>query len=140
MIALSSWRLGGNIGVEYAEKDIYVLGVVSVMFEIGPENPALKCIFDRYEELKEAGKEIVVENIDFNVLLPDNKHYWTYKGSITTPPCAPVVKWHIMKDVLSVSEEQLTKLRLLWNMDKEPEGDNFRPIQSNPNLVYDCTQ
>lgn len=60
--------------------------------------------------------------IDINQLLPDNKGYYTYEGSLTTPPCTEGVKWIILKQPLSISAEQLAQYQALY-------PHNARPIQ-----------
>lgn len=38
------------------------------------------------------------------------KEYWTYRGSLTTPPCSEGLRWFVPKDSLKVSVEQMVKL------------------------------
>ena len=33
--------------------------------------------------------------------------YWTYGGSLTTPPCSEGLRWFVMAQTLTVSQEQL---------------------------------
>eukprot|EP01084_Bolivina_argentea_P164400 285819_1 len=136
--ALSQWRTGGNIGIN-GKRDVYVLGVIGVFFKIGAPNRTLKKIFAQYDALEKVGSEVLIRELNINHLLPSNKAYYTYDGSLTTPPCFPVVKWHVMKEVLTVSQEQMNNLRELLNDAGQGEGDNYRPIEANPNPVYDCT-
>lgn len=42
-------------------------------------------------------------------LLPSNKyHYYTYNGSLTTPPCSEVVIWLDFKEPIFLSHEQVS--------------------------------
>uniref|UniRef100_A0A8C2W996 Carbonic anhydrase VII n=1 Tax=Cyclopterus lumpus TaxID=8103 RepID=A0A8C2W996_CYCLU len=43
-------------------------------------------------------------------LLPSSLHYWTYLGSLTTPPLHESVIWIVVKDPITVSEKQVTCL------------------------------
>uniref|UniRef100_A0A8C2YVU8 Carbonic anhydrase n=1 Tax=Cyclopterus lumpus TaxID=8103 RepID=A0A8C2YVU8_CYCLU len=67
-------------------------------------------------------------------LLPSSLHYWTYLGSLTTPPLHESVIWIVVKDPITVSEKQLGKLRtLLFTGEEEDQRtrmeNNFRPPQ-----------
>lgn len=35
--------------------------------------------------------------------------YWTYQGSLTTPPCNECVTWIVFKEPITVTEEQVIK-------------------------------
>lgn len=45
--------------------------------------------------------------IDPLKLLPEEKVYWTYQGSLTTPPCTECVTWIVFKEPIEVSEVQV---------------------------------
>lgn len=40
-------------------------------------------------------------------LLPSSLHYWTYLGSLTTPPLHESVTWIVLKEPIAVSEKQV---------------------------------
>jgi carbonic anhydrase len=40
-------------------------------------------------------------------LIPDNKYYYRFNGSLTTFPCSEGVRWIIMKNSVSASPAQL---------------------------------
>lgn len=40
-------------------------------------------------------------------LLPSSPHYWTYLGSLTTPPLHESVTWIVLKEPIAVSEKQV---------------------------------
>jgi len=44
---------------------------------------------------------------DIKSLMPEDKEYYKFKGSLTTPPCSENVKWFVYKTPLSVSKEQV---------------------------------
>jgi carbonic anhydrase len=57
------------------------------------------------EEGKEAAPEGV--SIDATELLPANRGYYTFTGSLTTPPCTEDVTWFVLKDPAHLSKGQL---------------------------------
>ena len=53
------------------------------------------------------GKQASFTNFDPTGLLPACRDYWTYPGSLTTPPLLECVVWHVLKDPITVSPEQV---------------------------------
>uniref|UniRef100_A0A8C7E7F3 Carbonic anhydrase n=1 Tax=Naja naja TaxID=35670 RepID=A0A8C7E7F3_NAJNA len=70
---------------------------------------------------------------DPSCLLPSCPDYWTYSGSLTTPPLSESVTWIIKKKAIEVDEDQLEVFRMLLfsqaGEDEERMVDNFRPLQ-----------
>lgn len=54
-------------------------------------------------------------------LLPATKAYWTYLGSLTTPPCTESVTWILFKEPIEVSHEQLEHFREMRCYDAREE-------------------
>ncbi|KAF5297405.1 hypothetical protein FQR65_LT01336 [Abscondita terminalis] len=75
--------------------------------------------------------------VDPSCFIPETSKYWTYMGSLTTPPCLECVIWVLFKEPIEVSKEQLKACRTLRNYCHESicpcdefEGyvkENFRP-------------
>ncbi|XP_020618030.1 carbonic anhydrase 2-like isoform X1 [Orbicella faveolata] len=55
--------------------------------------------------------------------------FYTYKGSLTTPPCYQSVKWIVLENPVSTSREVMTAMRSLKNHEGHSLCDNFRPTQ-----------
>jgi len=53
-------------------------------------------------------------------LLPSRRSYYTYEGSLTTPPCSEGVRWVVMNTPLQASEEHLDALRALHDGNARP--------------------
>lgn len=66
--------------------------------------------------------------IDVNQILPADKSYFTYMGSLTTPPCSENVLWFVMKNPIYVSEEQVKNFDRIYPMNArplQPKGDRL---------------
>jgi len=99
------------------------IAVVAVMFEEGAENQALKKIWKDMPQKSGEERELKLKGIA-KALLPKDKHYYRFNGSLTTPPCTEGVRWFVLKQPLTVSEEQIKKFH-----DDTLHHDNNRPIQ-----------
>lgn len=56
-------------------------------------------------------------------ILPENMNYWTFAGSLTTPPCTEGVRWLVLKTPIQLSKKQIDRFRHLYLM-------NARPVQA----------
>lgn len=128
-------------------QDPYVLAVVAVLYEIGEENAFIKAITDSVESIENKGGKLNIHDVNMGQIVPnidgnnikDTAKFYYYKGGLTTPPCSPIVQWHILADTMTVSEEQIQKLRdTVKNEDGELLVPNARPVQTNTNSVYYC--
>jgi carbonic anhydrase len=54
-----------------------------------------------------------VREFNLTALLPTSfeSKFYTYPGSMTTPPCSQVVTWFVFEDVVKLSDDQLELLR-----------------------------
>eukprot|EP01083_Nonionella_stella_P022134 61186_1 len=68
----------------------------------------------------------------------EEKGYYTYEGSMTTPPCMDVVRWYVLNAFGKISTKQLELFRSLQNEEGGSMSHNDREIQSNANQVYFC--
>ena len=66
--------------------------------------------------------EAVAEPIDLNALLPETRGYYTYQGSLTTPPCSEIVRWLLLDTPVALSREQIESYTALYD-------GNARPVQ-----------
>jgi len=66
--------------------------------------------------------------------------YFSYKGSLTTPPCSETVQYFVMKDRLGVTKEQLATIQNLFAKNSAFAGGNGnnRPVQplNNREVVW----
>lgn len=99
------------------------LAVIGVMMMSGAENAALKPVFDRLPAQPEESR--VFENvlIDPAALLPSTGGFFSYSGSLTTPPCSEGVTWIVLAQPVTVSPDQVQRFAALFPM-------NARPLQA----------
>jgi carbonic anhydrase len=63
-------------------------------------------------------------------LLPRDKSYFSYTGSLTTPPCSEGVKWNILTESISLSAAQINQFRHIYQVDARPvQSTNGRIIE-----------
>lgn len=98
------------------------LAVVAVMFNEGAANPELDKLWGVMPG-KVDQNVTINSNLDLNKLLPEDKTYWRFSGSLTTPPCSEGVIWIVLKQPLTVSAQQLAKFSHTLH------HENSRPVQ-----------
>jgi carbonic anhydrase len=97
------------------------LAVVAVLMDQGKQHPMVQLVWnslplEKNEELQSPAP------IDMNMMLPEDRRYYTYMGSLTTPPCSEGVLWLVLKQPSQMSPDQLAVFSRLYPM-------NARPIQ-----------
>ena len=98
------------------------LAVVAVLMERGPEHPSIQTLWNHMP--LDTGLSVEPPNVavDLARLLPERREYYTYMGSLTTPPCTENVLWMVFKEPILVSPEQIGIFARLYPY-------NARPIQ-----------
>nr|XP_033798536.1 carbonic anhydrase 7 isoform X3 [Geotrypetes seraphini] len=103
--------------------------------ETGHEHTGMNRLTDALYMVKFKGTKAQFDNFNPKCLLPSKQDYWTYPGSLTTPPLNESVLWIMLKDPVYVSEKQMLKFRktLFCNCEEEDGRirmvNNFRPPQ-----------
>ena len=98
------------------------LVVVTVLLEKGTENPVIQMALNNLPLEKGGDVAPPALNIDVERLLPQNRRYFTFMGSMTTPPCSEDVLWIVLKQPQQISPEQLAIFERLYK-------PNARPVQ-----------
>lgn len=96
------------------------LAVVGVLFDKSRNNDFLTPVWGSMPSTQ--GKATVAGSIDINRLLPADKGYFHYSGSLTTPPCSEGVSWNVLKSHVSVGSAQVTAFTSIF-------PTSIRPVQ-----------
>ena len=98
------------------------LAVVAVLLDRGGmAQPLIQTVWNNLP--LEKGSEVSVRgDIDMNHLLPADRRYFTYMGSLTTPPCSEGVLWLVLQQPVPLAQDQIGVFSKLYPM-------NARPVQ-----------
>jgi carbonic anhydrase len=97
------------------------LAVVAVLIEEGKGHPIVQQVWNNLP-LEKRVEQAGLQGLDLLQLLPEDRRYVTYMGSLTTPPCTEGVLWMVLKKPVSVSAQQISIFSRLYPM-------NARPVQ-----------
>ena len=98
------------------------LAVVAVLFEQGSANLLIDTLWKNIPSEKGKPQDISSVSIQVQDLLPTEHDYFTYAGSLTTPPCSEGVAWYVLKVHTTLSPEQVAAFATIYSK-------NARPIQ-----------
>lgn len=109
--------------------------VLATAIDVGDENAIFQTILDNtphQEGVKNANSGI---QINPTLLLPaldqENLDFYTFAGSLTTPPCSEGVQWYLLPKVITISAAQLEQLKGFYtNNARLPQALNGRAVLS----------
>ena len=105
--------------VHFSPEGVFL--VIEVPVVAGKENSVIKAV---WQHIPDRGKENRVEAIKINPadLLPSDRSFYRFPGSLTTPDCGEVVTWYVMKTPIELSESQIQEYSSHYH-------DAARPLQ-----------
>lgn len=86
------------------------LAVVGILGKEGLGSAAFDFL-ENYLPLPPGSVAKIDKAFDLNSVLPEDLAFYTYPGSLTTPPCSEGVRWFVMKDAIELSEDQVLTLQ-----------------------------
>ncbi len=98
------------------------LATIAVLLERGQDQPLIQAVWNHLPLEKGDTYEAPIP-IDLNQLLPKDRGYFTYMGSMTTPPCTEGVLWMVFRQPVQLSTQQISIFSRLYPM-------NARPLQA----------
>ena len=96
------------------------LAVVGVLLNQGGDNATLKTVFASAPKAEGPELEVKGAKINPGSLLPKSMSYYSFEGSLTTPPCTEGVTFYILKTPTTIAKAQI---------DAFPFKMNARPTQ-----------
>ena len=99
----------------------------------GTENLLFQQILNHMPLVKNVTETPAGVVIDMNHLLPKNLAYFTFMGSLTTPPCSESVTWVVLKEPVMLSKQQVENFGRIYS-------NNARPIQPKADRLIKVTR
>ncbi|MBS9782857.1 MAG: carbonic anhydrase family protein [Arcobacter sp.] len=103
------------------------IAVVALMFKEGRESAFFNKILRNMPDAEENKKELKSKVLPYDIL-PSSKKYFTFNGSLTTPPCTQGVKWIVLRTPIEVSKDQIKDFTDVIN-------NNNRPVQKTNSRI-----
>lgn len=94
--------------------------VISLLFEEGQKNAFLDSIWSHLPSEPGAKAEMPNVLVDAGNVLPSDKAYYFYEGSLTHPPCTEGVQWYILRQTAQASPDQLKQMQKLYSGNSRP--------------------
>lgn len=98
------------------------LAVVAVLLEQGDSNAVIDRVWTYMPLDANDRVRMPAEALNLADLLPKDRRYYQFMGSLTTPPCTEGVLWLVMKQAVQISKAQMRLFQQLY-------PNNARPIQ-----------
>jgi carbonic anhydrase len=105
------------------------LAVVALFFSEGAANPFLAKLWDKMPGKKD-DKSALGAGLNVLSLLPADRDYYRFNGSLTTPPCTEGVRWLVMKKAATISKAQVDQfVKAVGHTNNRPvQPVNARPV------------
>lgn len=128
--------------VEEAKNHTDGLAVTAFLFHAAENNmdyPGLNSLIEVLERVQEYNTTTEIESF-FNLATLigdqlDSEDYFTYKGSLTTPPCSESVTWVVLTKVLDMSHAQLKEFQNLRDENHQILENNYRALQAKGSRI-----
>uniref|UniRef100_A0A8C9AUB6 Carbonic anhydrase n=1 Tax=Prolemur simus TaxID=1328070 RepID=A0A8C9AUB6_PROSS len=126
------------------------LAVLAAFIELKDyaENTYYTSFISHLANIRYPGQNTTVTSLDIRDMLPaDLQHYYSYQGSLTTPPCSENVHWFVLADSVKLSKAQVLRLenslldhenKTIQNGYRRTQPLNHRVVEAN--FVYPSNQ
>ena len=107
------------------------LAVVAVLLDPGASNPLIESLWSHLPKHEGPEQKLDDVRIDASALLPADRGYYTFTGSLTTPPCTEGVTWFVLKTPARIAKSQADAFGRIYPRDARP----VQPIYGREVLV-----
>jgi carbonic anhydrase len=103
------------------------IAMLALLLERGKPQPVIQTVWNNLplEKYDTAAPSTVLDPLE---LLPARRDYYTFMGSMTTPPCQEGVLWIVMKEPVQASPQQMALFSRLYPL-------NARPVQPSSGRI-----
>jgi carbonic anhydrase len=103
------------------------IAMLALLLERGKPQPVIQTVWNNLplEKYDTAAPSTVLDPLE---LLPARRDYFTFMGSMTTPPCQEGVLWIVMKEPVQASPQQMALFSRLYPL-------NARPVQPSSGRI-----
>ncbi len=103
-----------------------MLAVLGLMVETGGDNGPFSQLTSIFPS--KAGEKLALKTANASMLLPKDRAYYTYEGSLTTPPCSEIVTWLVLKTPLVVAERDVKRFTRIYKSNARPIAPTNRRL------------
>ncbi len=121
---LNDYRFDGEIHFVHQAEDGR-MAVIAVFLKAGKTSETFSQILDNVNQDQNFA-------CNLNDLIPKNKAYYHYLGSLTTPPLTENVEWYILAHPVQLSSKQLAEFHKLYPYNNR----QLQPLNGRPVLYY----
>ncbi|MDH4120963.1 MAG: carbonic anhydrase family protein [Deltaproteobacteria bacterium] len=112
----------GDMVVHFVHKNAKgALAVIDVRMTAGAANPVVTALWKFFPK-KADEKALDKSTVNPAGMLPGSQTFYSFAGSLTTPPCSEGVTWMVMDQTISVDAKDLKTFGQVF-------GKNARPLQ-----------
>lgn len=104
-----------------ADGKIAILNV-QLVEDRGAANAVMATLWPQLPE-KPGATTKVTDMVNPAGFIPSDPGYWTYMGSLTTPPCTEGVRWFVFEQQMTLSRDQLRAFTAIFKVNTRPNQD-----------------
>ncbi len=109
------------------------LAVLGFLIQEGEKNQVLAEMWSKLPQEKTEEDVPLDKTVDLENLLPEEKTFLRYSGSLTTPPCSEGVKWLLLDQPIEMSKAQIDAFGAIYPNNSRPtqplDGRNISEIE-----------